>query len=274
MRLVLAEGHAPAADRLLDGHEAVRAVWVAQREATVTAHLPLVRHCAVRAVKRLQQAVLGGAIPHDVEDLVSAGTIGLLDAVDRFDPTTGLAFTTFATPRIRGAILDELRRVDVRSRRVRERAGRIRRTRALLEHEQGRAASSREVATRLGIPWTALLAWEQDVATGVGPAGDAPELQSRALDNVADDRALSADALVIRESDLAALRRGLCELPERTRTILALAYVEEISNREIARALGLTDGRVSQLRKDGLERLRKALLRTERQARPRTSAAA
>src|SRR5690348_8096095 len=134
--------------------------WSAVRDENVTAltqqHVGLVHHVARQLARRLHDKV-------DVDELVSAGAIGLMQAAVSYEPSRGLTFSTFAVPRIRGSMLDELRRQDHMSRGARRKARAIATTRETLVHRLGREPRSGEIATELNTSLDTLRQWEVDV---------------------------------------------------------------------------------------------------------------
>src|SRR3954463_1306009 len=140
-----------------------RATWkafaagdLAARDLLLTENLSLVHHVARQLERKLSNEL-------DHDELVSAGTLGLMSAMGSFDPDRGLAFSTFAVPRIRGAILDELRRQDHVPRSVRRKARGIGAARESLTHALGRAPAAREGAAELGIDAETLWRWQADI---------------------------------------------------------------------------------------------------------------
>jgi RNA polymerase sigma factor FliA len=128
----------------------------AARERLLAEHLGLVHHVARQMSRTL-------AVRADFDELVSSGTIGLMNALDSFDPARGLAFSTFAAPRIRGAILDELRRQDHVPRSIRRKTREIATAREALGRTLGRAPEDREIAAHLGVDLQTLWRWQSDV---------------------------------------------------------------------------------------------------------------
>jgi RNA polymerase sigma factor for flagellar operon FliA len=191
------------------------------------------------------------------DDLVSAGTMGLIDAVESFDPARGLAFSTFAAPRIRGAILDELRRVDALPRSVRRKQRAI----AGAEHDLAarleRTPTARETAGQLGIEVEQLHDWrrvaddrqhfslDDIVRPGVSAGDSLPGITAEDI----DDRVLTRQRADI-------LQREIGRLSERDRMVLTLYYFHELKLREIGEVLGLTESRVSQIRTRALDTLK------------------
>ena len=200
----------------------------------------------------------------EVDELVSAGTLGLMSAAESFDPSRGLAFSTFAVPRIRGAMLDELRRQDHVPRSVRRKTREIGQARESLMHALGRAPSSGEMADALGVDRKTLFRWTADVETAVHLPLDGHFCAAH------DERPTRAELLasgvelpderMAREEQVAALRDAMLDLDDQERTVLALYYFESLRSREIGELLGVSESRVSQVRARALGRLRAALL--------------
>jgi RNA polymerase sigma factor for flagellar operon FliA len=195
------------------------------------------------------------------EDLVGAGTLGLLRAVESFDPGRGFAFSTYAVQRIRGAILDDLRSRDWQPRSQRARLRQMHAARSALEQRLGRAPEAEEMAAELGIPieryWQwAHLAGGTDIVSldGTGPEAG-PPLEAILGDEQATD---AADALEADEQK-ALLREAIASLPDRERTVLALYYYEELNLKQIAEVLHVTESRISQIRTQAIRRLRERL---------------
>jgi RNA polymerase sigma factor for flagellar operon FliA len=187
--------------------------------------------------------------PSLVDDLWSAGALGLLDAAQRFDAAMGVRFETFAQHRVRGAMVDELRRLDHLPRRLRAEASKIAKTREGMAHELGRPAEDSEVANRLGLDEEHLRATE---GVAAAPAPLKPEiLRSLQLESVEDQ--------VLRSEQARLLADAVATLPERMQLLLSLHYVEELSYREIAQVLEVSQPRVSQLHSEAVQLLREAM---------------
>lgn len=205
---------------------------MAARDRLVERYLGLVYHVA-QAVERRTGT--------DRDDLVSAGTVGLLQAVERFDPERGYHFSTFALRRIRGAMLDEIRRQAPVSRSALTVRRRMTAARDRLECRLGRPARAAEVALELGVEERRYLAWEADTHRTVAPLPEdmpAPE--------------------PIEVETPAWLVEALTRLPPRERKVISLSYGEELKGSAIAEVLGVTESRVSQIRNSALSRLRDA----------------
>jgi len=196
----------------------------------------------------------------ELEDLVSAGSIGLLQAMTSFEPSRGLAFSTFAVQRIRGAMIDELRSRDWAPRSVRARARQMAAAVHGLEVELGREPTARETAMRLGVDLATYWRWTQDTDSTAmvsldQAAAREPGVTSM-LELVADQTAGTVDANLDREEELAMMRQTLLAMPERERMVLTLSFYEQLTLREIARVFGVTESRVSQIRTQAVRKLR------------------
>ena len=235
-----------------------RATNAATRDVVLRQHLGLVYHVA-------QQ--LARARPNDVEldDLVSAGTLGLIDAFEHFDTSRGLAFSTFAAPRIRGAILDELRRIDRVPRSVRRKTRQIDGASKTLAGSLGREPDNTELAEEIGIDLKTLWRWQtereatQVVSLDRSPRGG--EHGPGAEEWLAGSTGEEIDNSLTLAQEAAHLRDALLDIPEQERTVLSLYYFEELKLNDIARVLELSESRVSQIRSKAIQRLRRKLAR-------------
>jgi RNA polymerase sigma factor for flagellar operon FliA len=228
------------------------------RDALLTEHLSLVHHVARQLGRRL-----GDKVDHD--ELVSAGILGLMSAMGAFDPRRGLAFSTFAVPRIRGAILDELRRQDHVPRSVRRKTREIETARQALAAKLCRAPDDEELAAELGVPLETLWKWQADVESAVRLPLDRPArtrgdaAPASVIDLLHTEPSDAVDEQIGREEEIALLRKAILDLREQERTVLGLYYFEGLKIHEIARILGVTDSRVSQVRSKALSRLRETV---------------
>jgi len=208
----------------------------------------IARHSALidRAARKIAARTAGLL---SAEDLWSAGALGLVDAARRFDASRDVRFETFAEHRIRGAMLDEMRRLDHLPRRLRNQTEQLERTRARLGQVLQREPSSEELAAELGIDLEALdalLALSQP-HTGLLDVLQAPDAP--------------ADEVVERGELARALAEGVANLPERLQLILSLHYVEGLTYREIAKVLEVSEPRVCQLHGEAMATLRSRLAR-------------
>jgi RNA polymerase sigma factor FliA len=179
------------------------------------------------------------------EDLWTAGAMGLIEAHRRFDPELDVKFETFAEHRIRGAMIDEMRRMDHLPRRLREAANQVERAHARLAQQFQREPSVEEVAESVGGPLEDVM----EVMQLLQPAVPVAE-------EVATSSAPAADEIYGRGQLERALTAAITDLPERLRILLALYYDEGLTYREIAKILGVSEPRVCQLHGEAVKRLR------------------
>ena len=231
----------------------------AARERLVVAYSPLVKFVAGR---------LGAGLPSHVEDtdLISYGLMGLIGAIERFEPERRVKFETFAMTRIRGAIIDELRSLDWVPRSVRSRAREIESAQSKLEHELQRVPSEAELAAQLGISEEDLQAALLEIAHSsvyaldeLWTISDSSGDQVSLLDTISDPRADDPQESVASSEIKDRLTDAVASLPEREQLVVALYYYENLTLREIGEVLGVTESRVSQLHTKAVMRLRSAL---------------
>jgi RNA polymerase sigma factor for flagellar operon FliA len=226
------------------------------RERLVVAYSPLVKYVAGR---------IGSGLPAHVDeaDLISYGLIGLIGAVERFEPDREIKFETYAIPRIRGAIIDELRALDWVPRSVRARARQIERANIKLEHRLQRAPTDEEMAAELDIGLeefqeslvqisNSTIAALDELWTVSDTSGDQVSLLDTLQDPGAPDPAQVADAADLKDR----VADAIATLPEREKLVIALYYYENLTLREIGEVLGITESRISQLHTKAVLRLR------------------
>ena len=191
------------------------------------------------------------------EDLLSAGTIGLVEALERFDPDAGVSFHYFAAQRIRGSMLDALRKERRLSRTLLEKRRRVRQARARLAQQHGRRPHEAAVAEALDMPlpeyWGLLQALNREVVVPFPPEEAGPQKVIGAQIGPDQEDPLQR---VIEEERAERLRRALHSLCERDQLILSLYFFDGLLLREIGDRLGVTEGRVCQLQQRALRRLR------------------
>jgi RNA polymerase sigma factor for flagellar operon FliA len=217
-------------------------------------YLGLVHHAARELAAKIPQSV-------ELDDLVSAGTLGLIQSLEGFDPSRGHVFSTYAMQRIRGAMLDDLRSRDWLPRAARSRARKLAQVIGILESRLGRQPEPRDIALELGIDIETY--WRQwadcDRASTVPLDATMPDSapgSARLEETIADPDAQDPAQFVAREDGLAHLREAIAALPQKERTVLALYYYEDLNLRQIGEVLHLTESRVSQIRSQALRRLR------------------
>jgi RNA polymerase sigma factor for flagellar operon FliA len=233
----------------------------------ICANLALVRHLAGRAYQACRgQGLLG------LEELVSAGMLGLIQAAESFQEEREASFGTFASAVIRGAIQDEIRRHDTVSRTTRRLSRRIREARRVLEQRLGRLSTVHEVAEEVGLEPERVRLVDEEISSAA-PLSFEEMLESAGLGG----RAQVAPALPPAcdgndDVELTLARRWIEQRLERLsgqeRTVIQLYFYEEQSMEEIGRAMGLTNGRISQIRSQALNKLRGTEGARKRRGRP------
>jgi RNA polymerase sigma factor FliA len=227
----------------------------------VEEHLPLVRAVIGRLAMTLPAHV-------NSEDLYSAGLVGLLNAVRRFDPKGGSSFESYARVRIRGAVIDELRRMDWVPRSVHDKAKKVEHTMQTLAQRNGRMPSDMEMAGALKISegeYERLLEQVRPasyVCLDSVHGGGEGETVSGTHDFIADDTQHDPGERAARRELARLVEARLLELPEAQRKVLALYYFEDLRLREIAEAFGVTESRICQVHAQGVLAI-KALLRQQ-----------
>ena len=224
------------------------------RDRLLEDHLGLVHHVARQVSRTL-------AVRADFDELVSAGTIGLMAALEGFDASRGLAFSTFAAPRIRGAILDELRKQDHVPRSIRRKTREMSAAREAWMRAHGRGPDDRELAEQLGVDMDTLWRWQADVEGAHHiPLDRAPGERENNAPTPAEMLSSGEDSEVedslTHEQEVSHLKDAILRLKDQERVVLSLYYFEELKLHEIAKVLELTESRVSQIRSKALSKLR------------------
>ncbi len=224
------------------------------RTRLLNEHLGLVHHVARQMSRTL-------AVRADFDELVSAGAMGLMTALDGFEPKRGLAFSTFAAPRIRGAILDELRKQDHVPRSIRRKTREIAAARETLMRVLGRLPDDDELSEHLGVDRDTLWRWQSDVEGAHHiPLDRAPgERENHApapIEVLTNSEESEVEDAINHEQEVHHLKDAIMRLKEQERIVLSLYYFEELKLHEIAKVLELTESRVSQIRSKALGKLR------------------
>ncbi|UWZ50085.1 FliA/WhiG family RNA polymerase sigma factor [Dactylosporangium matsuzakiense] len=222
----------------------------AEREELVRSHLPLVGHLVREMLGRLPAHVLR-------EDLISAGMAALAGAARSFDPARGIPFGSFATTRIRGALLDELRGLDWASRSVRTRARRVETTQQELTAALGRSPSQQELAEALGVAVEELKSLNEDVQRSV--VLSLQGFTAGTAEDLVPERAAGPEELILHRERIGYLHQAVAALPERLRKVVTAYFFDERPMSDIAEQLGVTESRVSQLRAEALVLMRDGL---------------
>ena len=230
----------------------------ALRDRLILTYAPLVKYVAGR---------LGSGLPAHVEeeDLVSYGLLGLIGAIERYDPDRDVKFETYAIARIRGAIIDELRSMDWVPRSVRARARQIERAIAELEAKLGRAPNDDEIAGKLGLTEDELDSSLSEISRSSIAALDelwtvsAGGNQIALIDTIEDTQGPNPQSMLAETELKEAIGEAIARLPEREKLVVTLYYYEELTLREIGEVLGVTESRVSQLHTKAILRLKARL---------------
>ena len=224
------------------------------REKLLTEYLPLVRRVAGRLIITLPRSVR-------LEDLVSAGMVGLLSSLQNFDPSLGIKFETFAVNRIRGAMMDSLRELDWVPRSVRHKARQLDRAVEVLTQKHGRAPHAAEIAETLSLSLEEYRQLLDDANAAILLSLDDALSSERDDSGVRSDLAADLSDLSSQErledrEQRSIIVRCLKKLPDQEKLVLALYYYEEINFKEIGEVLGLTESRVSQIHTKAVASLR------------------
>jgi len=224
------------------------------REQMILENLPQIKYIAQRIAAKLPPNI-------EMDDLISAGILGLLDAVEKFDPLRGVKFKTYADRRIKGAILDSLRNLDWAPRSLRKKGKDLERAYRELEQGLGRSAADHEVATHLGIREEDLQKLLQQLRginigsfydAGGRDAGPGEDLIRYAARDTEQDPFYVYQRHELRQVLVGAIDK----LPENERLVVSLYYFDELTMKEIGEVLGVNESRVSQLHTKAVLRLR------------------
>jgi RNA polymerase sigma factor FliA len=224
-----------------------------ERNSIIEDHGKLVRKLAAQLIARLPSNV-------ELDDLIQAGMIGLLDAQSRFDPAQGVKFETFATPRIKGAMLDELRDSDWIPRVIRKNQRSIGKAMQTLEHRSARPPSEAEIAVELGL---SLSEYQSMLGEARGAQlvyfdelGVDSESDERSVDRNFADHAKNPFERLMEEQFREALIKAINALPEREKLVMSMYYEQELNLKEIGKVLQVTESRVCQMHTQAISRLR------------------
>jgi RNA polymerase sigma factor for flagellar operon FliA len=259
-----AEKHLEAAKR---AYESQPPMDPAERERLILEHLPLVRYIARRVHSRLPPNVL-------LDDLINTGILGLIDAINKFDPSKLVDLRGYAMHRIRGAILDSLRGLDWSPRRLRKKGRVLDELRERLTSTLGRAPTEGELAHEAGYGLQELRQLEENLLRA-----DLATLQEQSIDeengggtdDQPSDEELSPYALCYKEEMRELLRDSIGQLSDRERQVLALYYYEELTMKEVGLVLGVGEARVSQMHSAVVMKVRAYINEGKRAQRDRLS---
>ncbi len=224
---------------------------VAERERLILEHLPQVRLIARRIHERLPESV-------SLEDLISTGTVGLISAIDHFDPSLKVKLKTYAEYKIRGAILDSLRGLDWAPRQKRRKAKQIESATSAAEQRLHRSPTEEEIAQELDLSLEEYHEWLVEIrGVNLGSLEYATSEGTGDLLRYVSDSEENWPSRIVERAELERLLADAIEkMPYIERTVLSLYYHEELTLREIAKVINLHESRVSQLKTQAVLRLR------------------
>ena len=223
-----------------------------EREQIILEHLPQVRLIARRIHDRLPESV-------SLDDLISTGVVGLISAIDRFDPAQNVKLRTYAEYKIRGAILDSLRGLDWAPRQQRKRAKQIEAAICAVEQRLHRSPSEEEIAAELGQSIEEYHEWLVDsrgLTLGSLESATPDEENNNLLKYLADTEEAWPSRLLERSELHSLLAEAISKMPDIEKTVLGLYYHEELTLREISKIVNLHESRISQLKTQAILRLR------------------
>lgn len=223
-----------------------------ERERLILEHLPQVRLIARRIHERLPDSV-------NLDDLISTGTLGLIAAIDRFDPKHNVKLKTYAEYKIRGAILDSLRGLDWAPRQQRKRSKQIEAAISVAEQKLHRMPTEEEIAAQLNVSIEEYHGWLVDIrGVNLGSLEHASSDEGgRDLLRFVSDSDENWPSLIVERLELQKLLAEAIEkMPQTERIVLSLYYHEELTLREIAKVVKLHESRISQLKSQAILRLR------------------
>lgn len=224
------------------------------REQIILEYVPLVKLVAGRL-----NMYLGYTVEYD--DLVSFGVFGLIDAIDKFDYGKGIKFETYASLRIRGSILDQIRKMDWIPRSVRQKQKQMEAAVAKLEKEKGLNLKDKDIAEELGISLDEYRSWEG--LTNISNIASLDEFMEQGADNGVKEfkntTFVEPEQAVDREEVKKLLMEALELLTEKERKVVLLYYYEELTLKEVASVLEVSESRISQLHSKALEKMKKHL---------------
>lgn len=228
------------------------------RETLIIQYMGLVKYVVKKLFKSVPKAIEEG-------DLISIGVIGLVEAMDRFDPEFGIKFETYAIPRIRGVIIDELRSLDWIPRSLRTKSSKMRDAIQELEAEFQDVPTDEMIADRIGITYDDFQKWKKEMITMNVLSLDRPVEQSsssssQSLYEIVEDEQNEFPLDKIESNELKLqLVRAIQNLPEKLRLAITLYYFEKLTFKEIGQILNVSESRISQIHSETIKRLKAQL---------------
>lgn len=228
-----------------------------EKNKLVIEYSPLIKFIAQKIAVRLPSNI-------ELDDLISSGVIGLMDAIDKYDPTRDNKFKTYAEFRIRGAILDELRAQDWVPRSVRDKSKMLDKALVELESQLGRSPSEEEIAQKLGLSMDEFYDLINQVRpvslVSIDDANTLSNVDKKSILNLLEGCRMNNPLVQLNmKSVKEVVAKAIEDLPERQRLVLSLYYYEDLNLKEIGRILRVTESRVSQLHAQAVARLRAKL---------------
>ncbi|MBL1292472.1 MAG: RNA polymerase sigma factor FliA [Thiotrichales bacterium] len=220
-----------------------------EQDEVIAQHASLVKRIAYHLMSRLPASV-------QADDLIQAGMIGLLEAARNYDASQGASFETYAGIRVRGAMLDEIRKGDWVPRSVHRKARQMAEAVRSIEHKHGRDARDHEIAEAMELGLNDYYKVLQDVSGHRVLSFEDVGVDEDAMSTLAADQSTNPDESLLREDFKRCLAEGISGLPERERLVLTLYYDEELNLREIGAVIGVSESRVSQIHSQALIRLK------------------
>jgi RNA polymerase sigma factor for flagellar operon FliA len=230
------------------------------RDYLAEKYAPLVKYVAGKVAIGMPQNV-------EFDDLVSYGSFGLLDAIEKFDPDRDIKFKTYAMTRIRGAIFDELRSIDWIPRSIRQKARQVEETIAMLENKLGHTVEDEDIAKELGISVDDLQSLLTKISgTSIVSLNDIWYLgddndEVSFMETLESPANLNPDSLIEREEIKSVIVEAIRLLPDKEKKVIVLYYYEDLTLKEIGEVLEVTESRISQLHTKAIMRLRGKLMR-------------
>ena len=233
--------------------------YVATRSLELRDELIIEYAQLVKLVAGRMNMYLGYNVEYD--DLVGYGIFGLIDAIDKFDYGKNVKFETYASLRIRGAILDQIRKMDWIPRSLRQKQKKIDAAMSKLEGELGRIATDEELAAELGISEDELLEWQGETkATNLISLDEFTEAGSEVkMDPMGNSHFAQPEDVVDKEETKKMLMKAIDSLTEKERTVVVLYYYEEMTLKEISLTLDVSESRVSQLHTKAINKMKQIM---------------
>ena len=228
------------------------AAYAENQEDLIGRHAPLVKRIAYHLLARLPDTV-------QADDLIQSGMIGLLEAVRNFEHGHGASFETYAGIRIRGAMLDEVRRNDWTPRSVHRNSRQIAEAIRQVEAREGRDAQDGEIADEMGVSMDEYYRMLQDASTSRVLSFEEMGYEGRGIDDLLSSEEPEPGDELLHQERRAGLTAAVEALPERERMVMSLYYGDELNLKEIGKVLGVTESRVCQIHSQALVRIRARL---------------